>query len=55
LAGVQTIEHGDGGTSEVFELMAAHGVALYPTPAAAEPIVQYRGWEKGIAPELACI
>ncbi len=50
LAGVQTIEHGDGGTPEVFRLMAERGVALCPTLAAAEAIMQYRGWEKGAAP-----
>jgi imidazolonepropionase-like amidohydrolase len=35
LAGVETIEHGDGGTPEVFRLMKEHGVALCPTVAAA--------------------
>lgn len=31
LAGVETIEHGDGGTTEVFRLMKEHGVAFCPT------------------------
>ncbi|HJU92997.1 MAG TPA: amidohydrolase family protein [Pyrinomonadaceae bacterium] len=31
LAGVETIEHGDGGTPEVFRLMKDRGVALCPT------------------------
>jgi len=31
LAGVETIEHGDGGTPEVFRLMKEHGTALCPT------------------------
>ena len=31
LAGVETIEHGDGGTPEVFRLMKEHGVAFCPT------------------------
>lgn len=31
LAGVETIEHGDGGTPEVFQLMKERGVALCPT------------------------
>ncbi|HLE61545.1 MAG TPA: amidohydrolase family protein, partial [Pyrinomonadaceae bacterium] len=31
LAGVETIEHGDGGTLEVFRLMKERGVALCPT------------------------
>ena len=35
LAGVETIEHGDGGTPEVFRLMAERSVALCPTLAAA--------------------
>jgi len=53
LAGVQTIEHGDGGTPEVFALMAEHGVALCPTLAAPDAILQYRGWKKGEEPEPA--
>lgn len=35
LAGVETIEHGDGGTAEVFRLMKEHNVALCPTLAIA--------------------
>jgi len=35
LAGVETIEHGDGGTPEVFQLMKERGVALCPTLAIA--------------------
>jgi imidazolonepropionase-like amidohydrolase len=31
LAGVETIEHGDGGTPELFRLMKDHGTALCPT------------------------
>jgi imidazolonepropionase-like amidohydrolase len=31
LAGVETIEHGDGGTVEVFKLMAERGVCYVPT------------------------
>ena len=31
LAGVETIEHGDGGTPEIFRLMKQHNVALCPT------------------------
>jgi len=31
LAGVETIEHGDGGTPEIFRMMKEHGVALCPT------------------------
>ncbi len=51
LAGVATIEHGDGGTPEVFALMAERGVALCPTLAAGDAIMQYRGWQKGSEPE----
>ena len=51
LAGVQTIEHGDGGTPEVFALMRERGVAFCPTLAATEAIQQYRGWRKGRDPE----
>jgi imidazolonepropionase-like amidohydrolase len=51
LAGVETIEHGDGGTPEVFKLMKARGVALCPTVAASDAIAQYRGWKKGQGPD----
>lgn len=51
LAGVTTIEHGDGGTWEVFQLMREKGVALCPTLAAGDAIAQYRGWRKGTDPE----
>ncbi|MEP7248904.1 MAG: amidohydrolase family protein [Spartobacteria bacterium] len=55
LAGVDTIEHGDDGTAEVFKLMKEHGVALCPTVAAGDAVEQYRGWKKGSAPEPARI
>ncbi|AYA36226.1 amidohydrolase family protein [Hymenobacter oligotrophus] len=51
LAGVETIEHGDGGTPEVFRLMRQRGVALCPTVAASDAISQYRGWRRGQSPE----
>jgi imidazolonepropionase-like amidohydrolase len=51
LAGVETIEHGDQGTAEVFALMKEKGVALCPTLAAGDAVSQYRGWKKGIDPE----
>jgi len=35
LAGVDTIEHGDGGTPEIFQLMKEHGTVLCPTLAVA--------------------
>lgn len=49
LAGVETIEHGDGGTPEVFRLMKEHNVALCPTIAAGDAILRYRGWKAGDA------
>lgn len=48
LAGVETIEHGDNGTPEVFRLMAEKGVALCPTVAAGDAILSYRGWRRGV-------
>jgi len=51
LAGVVSIEHGDGGTPEVFELMAERGVVLCPTLGAVDAISRYRGWNKGVDPE----
>jgi imidazolonepropionase-like amidohydrolase len=50
-AGVTTIEHGDGGTPELFALMKSKGIALCPTLAAGDAIAQYNGWKKGIDPE----
>jgi imidazolonepropionase-like amidohydrolase len=55
LAGVETIEHGDDGTPEVFTLMAEHHVALCPTLAAGDATSQYAGWKKGADPEPASI
>jgi imidazolonepropionase-like amidohydrolase len=55
LAGARTIEHGDGGTPEVFKLMAEKGVALCPTLAAGDATSQYGGWKKGTDPEPAGI
>ncbi|MFT6928560.1 MAG: imidazolonepropionase-like amidohydrolase [Sediminicola sp.] len=46
LGGVETIEHGDGGTLEIFTLMKEKGVALCPTLAAGDAIEQYNGWNK---------
>ena len=47
LAGVETIEHGDGGTPEIFKLMAEHHVALCPTLAAGDATSQYAGAGRG--------
>jgi imidazolonepropionase-like amidohydrolase len=55
LAGVETIEHGDDGTPQVWRLMARRGVALCPTLAAGDAVLQYRGWKKGQEPEPARI
>lgn len=54
-AGVHTIEHGDGGTPELFKLMKAKGIALCPTLAATESIQGYMGWKKGIDAEPVSI
>jgi len=55
MAGVETIEHGDSGTADVFKLMAEKNVALCPTLAAGDATAQYAGWKKGSAPEPAGI
>ena len=55
MAGVSTIEHGDEGDEETFRLMKEKGVALCPTLAAGDAILQYGGWKKGIDPEPARI
>ena len=47
MAGVDTIEHGDLGTPEIFKLMAERHVALCPTLAAGDANAQYAGWKKG--------
>jgi len=47
LGGAETIEHGDGGTAEVFKLMVEKKVALCPTLAAGDATSQYGGWRKG--------
>jgi imidazolonepropionase-like amidohydrolase len=52
LAGIDTIEHGDEGTPEVFKLMKERGVAYCPTLAARDAISRYRGWN-GEAPAPA--
>jgi imidazolonepropionase-like amidohydrolase len=51
LAGVNTIEHGFGGTDSVFHMMAAHGVAFLPTLTAVEAYAQYFDhYTRGSAP-----
>ena len=50
MAGVETIEHGDGGTPEIFKMMVEHHVALCPTVAAGDATSRYAGWN-GQPPE----
>jgi imidazolonepropionase-like amidohydrolase len=48
IAGVDTIEHGYGGTEEVFRLMAERGVAFLPTLTAEEAYGEYfEGYKQG--------
>ena len=51
LAGVETIEHGYGGTEDVFKLMAERNVAFFPTLTAVESSAEYAGtYKRGGAP-----
>jgi imidazolonepropionase-like amidohydrolase len=50
-AGVETIEHGDLGTLEIFRLMAERGVAYCPTLSAGLAQLEYAGWRLGTTPE----
>jgi imidazolonepropionase-like amidohydrolase len=50
-AGVDTIEHGFGGTAEVFQLMASRKVAYLPTLTAVEAYAEYfDGYKPGTEP-----
>lgn len=51
LGGVETIEHGDNGTIEIWKLMAEKNVYLCATLAAGDAVSQYRGWKKGVEEE----
>ena len=53
LAGVDTVEHGYGGTPEIFKLMHDRGTGYCPTLGASEAYAQYfQGWNgKEPAPE----
>jgi imidazolonepropionase-like amidohydrolase len=55
LGGVETIEHGDDGTPEIWKLMVEKRVAYCPTLAAPDATAQYAGWKKGVDPEPARI
>ena len=50
-AGVESIEHGDNGTPEIFRMMAQKGIYLCPTVAAGDAILSYRGWHRGVDPD----
>jgi imidazolonepropionase-like amidohydrolase len=51
-AGVDTIEHGYGGTPEIFKAMAAKHITLCPTLAAADAVARYHGWTgEGVVPQ----
>lgn len=55
LAGVETIEHGDMATPELFALMKQRNVAFCPTLSATESTTRYRGWRKGVDADPAGI
>lgn len=44
-AGVDTIEHGYGGTKEIFRAMKDRGIVLCPTLAATDAVARYQGWD----------
>ena len=49
--GVQTIEHGEGGTPEVFALMKGRNVAWCPTLTVFEATARRNGYRPGVDPE----
>lgn len=51
VGGVETVDHGDEGTPEIWKLMVEKGVAYCPTLAAPDATAQYAGWKKGVEPE----
>jgi imidazolonepropionase-like amidohydrolase len=54
LAGVDTIEHGYGGTEEVFKMMAERHIAWFPTLATEEAYSEYfSGYKRGGPPSAA--
>lgn len=54
LAGVDSIEHGYGGSEATFKLMAARGVAYFPTLTATEATSEYfQGYVAGKTPPTA--
>ncbi|HEX5340257.1 MAG TPA: amidohydrolase family protein, partial [Gammaproteobacteria bacterium] len=56
LAGVDTIEHGFGGTREVFELIKQHNVAYLPTLEAVVAYSRYfQHWKPGDPPTASML
>lgn len=55
LAGAETIEHGDFMDEETAKLMKEYNVTYFPTVAAVDAIMQYRGWKKGKDEEPASV
>ena len=53
-AGVDSIEHGYGGTPAIFTTMRDRSIALCPTLAAADAVARYRGWN-GTEPAPAAV
>ncbi len=53
-AGVDTIEHGYGGTDAIFRAMHDGGIALCTTLAASDAVAHYRGWH-GVEPAPAAV
>jgi imidazolonepropionase-like amidohydrolase len=53
-AGVDTIEHGYGGTPAIFKAMHDHGIGYCPTLAAPDAIARYHGWT-GAEPAPAAV
>ncbi|WP_435008208.1 amidohydrolase family protein [Tundrisphaera lichenicola] len=51
LAGVSTIEHGDGGDAEVFRLMAERHVSFCPTLTILEALARFEGERSGNPPD----
>ncbi|EGD57383.1 amidohydrolase [Novosphingobium nitrogenifigens DSM 19370] len=52
-AGVDTIEHGDEGTAELFRAMHDKGIVYCPTLSATDAIAHYRGWNGAVpAPDM---
>lgn len=52
-AGADTIEHGYGGTAEIFASMRTHNVTLCPTLAASDAVSRYAGWNGADPPPAA--